>query len=53
MKNLILPVAVVLSMVAIPALAQTETSGDSTSAASITKDQRNALVAILSGLPRQ
>lgn len=52
MKNIALITAVALGLLAGPALAQSsnDTSG---SAAALSDDQRAALVAILSGLPRQ
>lgn len=52
MKKAILSLAIVASLVAGPALAQN--SGEVVlDLGSLTKDQREALVSILSGLPRQ
>ena len=52
MKNAILSLAVALGLLAGPALAQ-NTSEASVDLGSLTTDQRDALIAILSGLPRQ
>lgn len=52
MKKAALITAVALGLLAGPALAQSPTD-TSLSAGSLTSDQRDALIAILSGLPRQ
>lgn len=52
MKNAILSLAVAFGLLAGPALAQ-NSSESGLEAGSLTSDQRDALIAILSGLPRQ
>lgn len=53
MKNVILSLAAALSLVAGPALAVSSGVTNPTSAETLSDAQTDALVAILSGLPRQ